>query len=426
MKRIISKYIGLLAILAGFLLGVCGILFIAIADVLISIVPVSVPTQAPFVQSTEQLLGQDNFLEGSENLLTPTQEVVVVAYTPTPAPIPVDNFWIPSSNPIAPDDIFEEVGYYPVGGGEVSFFSAEPDYSECDSPMIWSDPWDTELMASSVLTVCGLSSNEVVIGKVSYPDGREVTKNIIPSHSGNGMYHVELEFTPSIVDPVGIYNFYLEASDSVFESNAYFRKPAGPRLTILGHNTLTLHGFYPYEQVRLFLYESSTGKWRLEGWETYRVNADGNLSIFVHFEENDERFFYRDEGISKFDLPLTFVSVGEKTGEIILSGWIDYISEYRKVGPSFDFGNYFDCTSEQLARSRIFELLSFRTLGPVNVHANPRVSARVVRTPQDNTIIEKRFRPYCRDSQIWWAVPIDMDRYGYVMETDGQDYYLSP
>ena len=334
--------------------------------------------------------------------------------------IPVVDFSLPSTNNVLPTDILEEIGYYAGGGG--------PDYSICTEPRIAMDPSDAELMTLNGFVVCGYPTDQVLVGKILYPDGRMVTENVKPLPSGGETYFAELTFKPKIDDPVGVYTFSLESADGKFESNAYYRKPDGVRVFKLDNTHLLLYGFAPHEFVNLYYYRANGASWQFESWKDYQVDQAGQLVVSVSIGQAEGEFDNNQLGV--YGWSFTFIAIGEKTGEVPLYHNGPLGGNFTLLGGSISGQDKtpasinLKCSAEQLDQGRLLVGYHAIVVKPIGIFANPRSGARQIDTVPANSMIYVFLGPYCDGSQIWWRVDTDVGT-GYVLEKDNE-YFIEP
>jgi hypothetical protein len=228
-----------------------------------------------------------------------------------------------------------------------------------------------------------------------------------------------VDFRPFITAPVGLYTFIVQGKEGALISNAYFRKPDGPRLLQLDDQHDLLIGFLPQEKVRLFSYQSDEYGWtgRLAAWQEYQVNQEGRLKIKVPSEVEEVVAVGSQSGEAHLLIPSIFGGAFDPIEEKILRQSVDTIGTH-----------YLDCSVEMALQSRLRGLAKIKiTNSDIYVYANPRREARIVQTLPVGLEVPVTGGPYCSGNFIWWKVAYEAHSfYGYMLEFDGQKYYLNP
>jgi hypothetical protein len=380
--------------------------------------PASIPTNSPIV--TEVLSITANPI----GMSPPAKQIEV---------LPMVDFSLSSVNTTLPENILAEITFYGGGGGlPLSAFN---------KPAIYSDVGDEELMTLNTLVICGLSSGQTLIGKVLYPDGRIFTDDIqaLPDNEGGGKYFAKFSFKPQINDPVGLYVFSLDGVDGKFETNAYYRKPDGPRLFKIDNTHILFYGFTPQENVKLYYYKHIAEKpdpirwWQFVGWKEFKTDNIGQLVVLVSIGQGDGEF---DSNEGRFVWSSTFVAVGETTGEVPLlhnppfgGTGISMLDESISGQEQKKDYLYLKCSTEKLSQSHLKAGDHAVGIKSVNFYSNPRIDARQVDWIPDNSEISLELGPFCAGSQIWWRATADIEKgfsEGYVLEKDGDIYLLEP
>ena len=346
-------------------------------------------------------------------VVTPNNDIQNVNSTGTQSVLAVAEFDLSTANQVPPDDVLQEVTFY--GGGGAGFCDG---MRELTTPEIWRDPSDEELLVTSIMITCGWEKDEILQATIQYPDGTLFRTEIKADH-GMGF----LEFRPAIDDPVGIYFFGLQGKNGFLSANAEYRKPNGPRLSQTQYDNIFLSGFFPEEKVRLFYYSSAyeldgSPGGMLAGWQEYQVNVAGQMEIKLSLQPGDD-----------------LAVIGEKSGEVHLlhtgffGGASDHFRQGVSVEPdmiSVDYSNHLNCPPDLLVQSSLQHGAdAFVVENEVTLFGNPRQSARIIDVLSVGTAVSVTQGPYCSGEMVWWRVYVE-HTYGYILEFDGQKYYLKP
>lgn len=196
--------------------------------------------------------------------------------TITPPTKPEGAFLLETVNTTVPDDILEEVVFFPTGGGSPGCVW------KTDGIKVSPETLSIELNDVFELSVCGWEGNESSI-EVSYPDGQlRTVQGKIYNDSRDHSPYLDVNFFVGIDSPVGIYTFTFPYQGRIEQVLFRVIEPPAPRLyayidtDILRPTKLLLYNFLPYEEVRLFAYLE---RGPLVGWQSYYTDAHGNFEI---------------------------------------------------------------------------------------------------------------------------------------------------
>lgn len=223
---------------------------------------------------------------------------------PTAGNVTQEHFRLSTANRTAPADVDQEVSYGGLGGGTNTCFESAPSYT---SPVIESVSKNIELLRMAGIITCGWKNKEYIELTLRDPDGRvkkEIVRTVLEK---NGMpentatfsqtYYAQFNFTLGSDDPVGKYMVTITGPDGKLQDTLDVKKPDGPLLSRVSDQELILYGFAPNETVRLIAYVSLGDKYSFVGWQKYRVDSTGKLSIAV------EKFY-------------DYVAIGNISGEV--------------------------------------------------------------------------------------------------------------
>lgn len=330
------------------------------------------------------------------------------------------NFDLSTSNQIPPGDILEEVTYYGQGAGNC----IETSYP---TPKITGVTDDTILMMESSMSACGWEENEILTGKVIYPDGRTFTDSIKTSKDFTGIAGT-ISFTPSINDPEGSYTLVLIGKNGSVEATIYYSKPVGPHIFYASDSEIYLYGFSTSEEITLYCYDS-TGQiidgdyvGVFLGWEEYKVGTDGTLTI--------------NSPASKCN----FAVIGEKSGEVHSlrnlagGGTYDWAPETIKTQNSSSSSSSAQeqsasCPGAPEQRLEIGEMAYVCTsTDSVKLREGPGKDYPIIKSLIPGADIEIIGGPKCKNNWSWWQIQTESGFIGWMSEGgDNTDkYYLCP
>lgn len=317
----------------------------------------------------------------------------------------------PSSlNTILPEDILEEVSWFPGGGPGGG--SSQICNEENTVPFIKYDPSDTELMDQAWMWTCGWQNRQSLKVTVTFPNG--IVQEQVIYADENGIAKITVK--PNNTDPVGIYEFEVSDGSTILKTNAYFRQPIVPRLHLLAGNILRFDNFPENELVRLFLYECTTEiedgdcrVWKFIGWQEYKITADGTLEVQV---KDIGKIYYVavmasdiEVQLSELSLPQTIKSKDTK--------FYDY---------SFwqESQEYLSCPEDTPVIESDWGVIVNVGEEGVEMYSQPRTSARIIQRLQNETFFHvSGYKPECSDGNIFWYVDVldsnfDFQQTGYV------------
>ena len=332
------------------------------------------------------------------------------------------NFDLSTSNHVPPADILEEVTYYGQGAGNCTKTS----YSV---PEIVGVTSDTVLMMNSSMSACGWEENEVLTGKVVYPDGRTFTYSVNTYEDFSGVGGT-LHFTPSINDPVGPYDLILIGQNGSVEATVYYSRPIGPHIFSASDSEIYIYGFSASEEITLFCYDS-TGKivdgeyvGVFLGWKEYKVGTNGTLTINAPANK------------------CNFAVIGEISGEVHSlrnlegGGTYDWASEtIRTQSSSSNSSNSTNteqatsCPGAPQQRLEVGKMAYVCTsIDSVKLREGPGKDHAVIKSLIPGADLEIIGGPKCNNNWSWWQVKTESGYIGWMSEGgDNVDkYYLCP
>lgn len=229
---------------------------------------------APIPQDTGNFSGEGGFpvLETTPPL--PDVQVLIP---------PAEVFSPETIDRVSPDEILEEVSYYP-GGGVVTcsetvldrpkFYVLAPEAIEVD--------W----MGTFSVFVCGWKPDEAVALSITYPDTTVETKILVAQPWDTLVnYAIVYDFPLDLNLQAGDYHIVFEGESGTFEQIYRVGLSPTPHLYSISHNNskyLVLYGFAPDESIRILSYQTiSEERWGFVGWKAYQVNQDGRLLIEI-------------------------------------------------------------------------------------------------------------------------------------------------
>lgn len=307
----------------------------------------------------------------------------------------------PSSlNTILPEDILEEVSWFPGGGPGGG--SSQICNTDIKIPFIKHDPQDTELMNQTWMWTCGWQKDQSLNASVTFPNG--TVQNQVIYADENGM--AKISVAPSYSDPEGIYEFEISDGFTVLKSNAYFRKPIVPRLHLLPGNILRFDNFPANETIRLFLYECTGIReydeiclvWSFIGWQNYLISDDGSLEISTMNSKDIYYVAVMTSGVevelSEMRLPVTIMGDESK-----------YYENSRYYGKKSQ--EYLACPENTFSiESRWGQIVDANDNG-IDLYSQPRTSARSIDNLQNGTVFSILLRdPECSDGNMFWYVHV--------------------
>ncbi len=363
--------------------------------------PAATSTAEPVVEATSAPTGTPQ--------PTATSRPLPPANTPQPAQ---DNgkFSLTSANGVSPDDIIQEMTVAVEGKGDGPCFDK--------NEQIFLNSNERFLMEAVYVSICGWDKNDDITFTVTDPQGkvRSVTEK---PEERNGQIMFRARYQPRLGDPAGNYHFVVESGSARLEWDVTYNAPSGPHLYIVSDNRfrplintntgsykLRFAGFQPNEKVRLFAYkvngkDSSDNETReLVGWQDYRMDDNGNLTI-----ESDAK-------------NMAFLAYGKQSGEVHL------FTLKRGGGDLWDwFGSrdYYCPGAPQPKLNLNDEAAPTVDLDAVD---NPG-SGNVTFTLPAGTQVFPQAGPRCADGAYWWQIfDPNSGNPGWVPETQDGDVVL--
>lgn len=327
-------------------------------------------------------------------------------------------FDLSTANQVRPEDILEEVTYYGQGAGNC------PDIKYL-IPTAIGLPTDTILMMESSLFACGWEENEVLTGKVIYPDGRIFTYTIKTYQDFTGVSG-SISFTPSINDPIGSYKLVLIGKNGSVEATVRYSKPIGPHIFYTSDNKIYLYGFSSSEQIALYCFDS-TGQIKdgdyvgvFLGWNKYYVDTNGTLTLNAPTGK------------------CNFAAIGDISGEVhslrnlVSGGTYDWAPETIKSQSGSNrkaTEQSVPCPGAPTQRLGIGEMAYVCTSADtVKLREGPGKNYSVIKSLVPGADLKVIGGPECNDNWSWWQVKTESGYIGWMSEGgDSTDkYYLCP
>lgn len=223
--------------------------------------------------------------------------IALSSYGETPDAIAVQDLFLTQEdlNPVPPDDIIQEIGFFGGLGGGGSLCDMY-DYQSPTFAYFADRPY--EWMHDVSVTICGLTVGEEVQIVVILPNGETVRDTaIVRQTESEDVGELSYDYMPLVYDPVGDYTVTFTGNTWVLEYPFIVIEPSDARL-YLHESKLLLINFSPNEIVRLFVYGTpNSNNSKLIGWKEFQVNDGGDLVLNI--EDRD-----------------SYVVIGELSGQL--------------------------------------------------------------------------------------------------------------
>lgn len=360
----------------------------ALSRPLVAISPSPSPT--PIISSSGQVFSPTTLPSPLPNAAASPLNQVSPTKTLSPFPASAKaKFSMSSAIQSVPQDILQEVGYFPGGAGHGS-----PNCNDHTTPVIEYAPTSSELMEWVDVIACGWQNDEEILGTIIYPNQTVYEKLSITSYG-----QTYISFFPTLTDPIGTYTVILTRYQDQLMVSIDITEPPGPQI-YWQHNDLFLYKFLPNEKVRIFaykLYEAvplEASKIRLEGWQTYQVDSSGQLLI-------------------KTEKNYSYVIIGDASGE--------FPKPYHQsmVGKN-------SCPGAPTIRITIGKRARVTNGDALRVREYYGLLEKINTTLKAGTVIDILRGPMCEDNINWWEIKTKDGLIGWVAEGDLKEYYLEP
>jgi len=294
-----------------------------------------------------------------------------------------------NANQVPPDDVFNEVSYYGVGGrGSACEWETKPTLIV---------PYQTEWMNWILTETCGWQENEAVTVTVILPDSSQVSERV---DAGLGYFIYDIEPTKSMQP--GIYTIIVEGNSGYVEDSTEVIVPPSPRMYDVEGDWLVLYNFSSYENIRLFAYETiSFDMMRLIGWDYYQTDSRGQLMI----QTPGAQFAYITDG------EISGVVSNSAYGSTMLDRDI-YVSSCGGL-PSRLSGD-------------IEARVAFTDGSDMRIREEPSYSADILTTVPEGTFIQILINRKCEDNSTWWEIRTESGLEGWMAEDQDGVYLLEP
>lgn len=251
--------------------------------------PEYIPTSTNTSTEAPTPSNQPDIFQPTENLLIPTISAMGAETPNTPQGLfgEIQKFNLGEAELVPPENILEEVSYYPAGGVE----SCPEGYF--DSPVFFKlapDVIEINWLRPIIILSCGWKENELVTLTIINPDLTTRTEILYSSkYETRGdtiFYAIYYEMLTSANTQIGDYLFRFSGQSGEYEQIYRVYLPSTPHLFSVneGNNWYAvLYGFAPYEKVQLLNYEYlSNEKFHFMGWENYIVDQNGRLLLELY------------------------------------------------------------------------------------------------------------------------------------------------
>lgn len=246
--------------------------------------PADEPLQAS--STPEDAAGQGAPIAAGDTAAAPTAlpPDTPTAAVPTEAPtaeVTVDPdlpavFSLPGASQELPENMMEELMFFGGAGGGYDPCENAPQGTlsvpEPDTPVVIFGSASEE----KCVVVCGWKPEDAVQITLTAPDSSMI------DYPGQVLYGGTVFFCPEfrVDDPLGSYQLRAEGESGEIETRFEVVRPEKPTLTER-EGELILYAFAPDEKVRVFAYapEELGRSQKFAGWQEYRVDEDGKLSI---------------------------------------------------------------------------------------------------------------------------------------------------
>ena len=311
------------------------------------------------------------------------------------------SFSLQNASMVPPADVLQEVSYSGGAGDKCLAGSyptnPEPAVNVCTS----GDNDTTEPFGLARFWVGGLQKGDVTKVVITFPNGKQVPQTYTadqPTYSGKEVGFT-FDYIPRPGDPAGIYIFTFNTPRGVVKQTITVIIPDHADLYIdTEQHKLYFLGFKPGENVRLFLYEKSSGGVHFKAWQTYVMDQEGGLVV---------------EYPSQIE-PL-FVAVGEISGE----------APFLKVGAQghtqvWDGGDIY-CLGAPPPLGLQDGVEVIVVADTVTVKEYPwGVVLSVLPRGDIEEIIYSPWQPECYEGSFWWKVGEN----SWIPEGKGDKYFI--
>lgn len=214
----------------------------------------------------------------SENNNSCLTETPLEHMSPIEPPSNIEHFSLSSSNQTLPDDIIQEVWFFPGGGGGAA---PCPDDNQgiTVKPPGKNQSMTVEPNQYLSLQSCGWSVGEKTTWTIYDPSGSQIYQEQRESHMLSGctfFYQFDRDAY------AGEYRLRIEGETDEIETTVDLVNPSGPRM-YFEENWIFLRYFKPNEQIRVLAYEVSrdSSARSLRAWQAYITDSNGDLEINI-------------------------------------------------------------------------------------------------------------------------------------------------
>jgi hypothetical protein len=230
-------------------------------------------------------------------------------------------------NLTTPQDILDEIMYF-VGGADGSLDCSGTNFQ---SPTLFFQGTVFAQRGDVITTlICGLASeSEPVDVQEEMPDHPTRYYQVFPTSSyipyaydypnPEVKYQVELIFLIDVYDPIGTYHRVFTGDSWFLKQDIVVTVSTSPRL-FLRDQKLIFVGFQPNENIRLFVYNTSTydpstKTIKLLGWQEFQTDSNGGLIVTnVDYAEG------------------AYAAIGDLSGEAFFDGWRGSFESIKHYG----------------------------------------------------------------------------------------------
>lgn len=249
----------------------------------------NIPTPVNISTKTASPLNQSEAFPPTENILIPTLSITVNESPINPQGLfgEIQKFDLDEADLVPPENILEEVSYYPAGG----VVSCPEEYF--DSPVFFKlapDVIEIKWLSPIRILSCGWKENELVTLTIINPDTTTRTEILYSSkyetRGDNIYYAIYYELLTSTNMQIGDYRFLFSGQSGEYEQIYRVYLPSTPHVYSVYEDSkwyIVLFGFAPYEKVQLFNYEYvSDEKFHFTGWKNFIVDQKGRLLLELY------------------------------------------------------------------------------------------------------------------------------------------------
>jgi hypothetical protein len=332
--------------------------------------------------------------------------------------INIVNFSSETAKKINPGDVLDEIYVGGLGAGPWACSSGSNPWIEM------SEGYSHMLLEVLEFGTCGWQVGELVKVIVEYPNGKKITQTIkavnVPDENNAA---VAYNFNSTEYDPVGVYHIIFSGKSGQLEERFRLSKPVGPYLFWYETNItaeeqdylLRLYQFAPNEKIRMFVYygDGRLPGWRLQGWEAYKVDEKGNLSINLSLKSH---------------LPLVAI-IGESSGEGDIYPYAPGDKNTPVNKEKLLSITRSSCPNAPVQRLQIGGYGEVCTKSDnVIVRVKPKRSSQELTRLMPGTIFNVTGPAVCSDNWSYWPIKLDDGRVGWVSEGgDNIDkYFICP